>query len=322
LREIAYFVDQIAKLMIPRFSKFCSPTISMVLILFLSVGALGAQEESRLIADGATLKKVASEYKFTEGPASDAAGNVYFTDQPNDRIIMWSVVDQNVYIYMKGTGRSNGLYINNEGHILACADLNNELWEIDHTTLAHKVLVSDFEGKKLNGPNDLWMDSKGGIYFTDPFYKRAYWTRTEKEIEEENVYYLSPDRKHLQKVADGFVRPNGIVGSKNGKKLYVADIGDKKIYQYKIGKTAKLGARKQFADMGSDGMTTDSKGNIYLTGKGVTIFNKKGKKIGHIDVPENWSANVCFGGKNQSTLFITAMGSLYTIEMKMRGIRW
>ena len=296
--------------------------VSLVFILVLVLELSLAQKESRLIMSGAALTQVASGYKFTEGPACDRAGNVFFTDQPNDQILKWKVVDGSVSTYMKKTGRSNGLYFDNSGNLLACADLDNQLWEIGPDKSV-TVLVKDFQGKKLNGPNDLWVDEKGGVYFTDPFYKRDYWSRTENDIEDENVYYLSPDRTSLKMVANGFVRPNGIVGTKNGKFLFVVDINAKKTYRYRINKLdGELYDRQLFVEMGSDGMTIDKKGNLYLTGKGVTIFNKKGKKIGHIDVPERWTANICFGGVDQKKLFITAMGSLYTLNMKMKGVRW
>ena len=142
----------------------------------------------------------------------------------------WST-DGSLSVFMEGTGRSNGLFIDKNGNLIACADLNNQLWMIDKSKNV-TVLVKDFEGKKLNGPNDLWIDPEGGIYFTDPFYKRDYWTRTEKEIEEENVYYLSPDRKKLTIAATGLMQPNGIIGTPDGKKLYVADIKGRKTYSF------------------------------------------------------------------------------------------
>ena len=162
------------------------------------------------------------------------------------------------------------------------------------------------------------VDDKGGVYFTDPFYKRDYWTRTEKEIEEENVYYLSPERK-LSVAASGFVRPNGIVG--DGKRLYVADINARKTYVYNIQSDGSLTGRKLFAEMGSDGMTVDSNGNVYLTGKGVTVFNSRGEQIENINIDAPWTANVCFGGKDRKTLFVTASKSVYTVRMKVRGSR-
>jgi gluconolactonase len=277
------------------------------------------KKESSIIAKGATVNKAGGGYSFTEGPAVDPDGNVFFTDQPNDKILKWSV-DGTISVYMEGAGRSNGLYFDNAGNLLSCADLNNELWLIDKTKKA-TVLVKDFEGKKLNGPNDLWVDPKGGIYFTDPFYKREYWARTEKEIEKENVYYLSPDKKTLTVAATDFVRPNGIVGSGDGKTLYVADINAKKTYSFRINEDGTLTDRKLFAEMGSDGMTTDNKGNVYLTGKGVTVFDAAGKQIEHINIDEPWTANVCFGGKGQETLFVTASKSVYTLKMKVKGVR-
>lgn len=270
-----------------------------------------------LIKKGAEPERVGSGYKFTEGPAADRHGNVFFTDQPNNRILKWNP-KEGVTVFMENAGRSNGLYFDLDGDLLACADEKNELWEIDeqkHVT----VLVDDFQGKKLNGPNDLWVDPKGGIYFTDPFYKRPYWTRTAKEIESENVYYLSPDRKTLNVVMDGFTRPNGIIGSADGKLLYIADIGAGKTYAFNISDDGTLSGQRLFCEMGSDGITLDSKGNLYLTGKGVTVFDPSGKQIGHIPIPEPWTANVCFGGRKNKTLFITASTAVYTVDMNVRG---
>jgi len=273
--------------------------------------------QSSVVAKGSVPVLVSSEFLFTEGPAVDAEGNVYFTDQPNDKIMKWST-DGSLSVFMEGTGRSNGLFIDKNGNLIACADLNNQLWMIDKSKNV-TVLVKDFEGKKLNGPNDLWLDPHGGIYFTDPFYKRDYWTRTEKEIEEENVYYLSPDRKKLTIAASGLMQPNGIIGTPDGKKLYVADIKGRKTYSFVIEKDGTLTDKKLFADMGSDGMTVDSKGNVYLTGKGVTVFNSKGEKIETIAIDAPWTANVCFGGKDRKTLFVTASKSVFTVKMKVKG---
>ncbi len=294
--------------------------LSVFLMLSLACSfEVQAQKKNRLVADGATPTRVANDFKFTEGPAVDAEGNVFFTDQPNNRILKWTP-GEGVTVYMENAGRANGLYFDAEGNLLACADAENELWQIDKEKNV-KVLVRDFKGKKLNGPNDLWIDDHGGIYFTDPYYQRDYWTRTSREIEEENVYYLSPDGRELKIVADGFIRPNGIVGSGDGKTLYVADIGAKKTYSYRIEPDGTLSDKKLFTSMGSDGMTIDKKGNLYLTGKGVTVFNPSGEQILHIPIDEPWTANVCFGGKNMKTLFITASTAVYTLPMKVKGVR-
>lgn len=272
-----------------------------------------------VVAKGAAPVLISSDFKFTEGPAVDASGNVYFTDQPNDRILKWSP-REGITVFMEGAGRSNGLYFDRNGNLIACADLNNELWSIAPDKSV-TVLVRDFEGKKLNGPNDVWVHPGGAMYFTDPFFKRNYWERTEKEIENEDVYYLAPDRKTLRVAATGLVKPNGIIGTPDGKTLYVADIGDGKTYVFDIGADGSLSNRRLFAEMGSDGMTIDSKGNIYLTGRGVTVLNPEGKKLGVIPIPENWTANVCFGGKDMKTLFVTASKSVYTVKMRVKGVR-
>jgi gluconolactonase len=280
---------------------------------------LSESNNHNLIAKGAVLTKLSDQYSFTEGPAADKKGNIYFTDQPNNRIMKWSVNGE-LSVFMENAGRANGLYFDHEGNLLACADEKNEIWKIDQNKNT-TVLVNDFEGKRLNGPNDLWVDPKGGIYFTDPFYKRDYWKHTSKEIEKECVYYLSPDKSKIINVDDELVKPNGIIGTSDGKTLYVADIAANKTYSYIVNSDGSLGKKTLFTESGSDGMTRDESGNIYLTGKGVTVFNPKGEKIAHIDVQEPWTANVCFGGKKFKTLFITAGKSVYTLEMNVRGMK-
>ncbi len=292
----------------------------VLLFLFLLPTTSCNAQNSGIIKEGAQLTLVADDCKFTEGPAVDPNGNVFFTDQPNDRILKWDAQTNSVSTYMQPSGRANGLYFDQNGNLLACADEKNQLWLIDSDQNVD-VLVSDFEGKLLNGPNDLWIDSDGGIYFTDPFYKRPYWDHEKPEIEAQRVYYVSPDLGAVSIVADGLVQPNGIIGTPDGKTLYIADIGDKKTYSYTINDDGSLSNRKLFCEMGSDGMTLDSLGNVYLTGDGVTVFNKEGQQIEHIATGENWTANVTFGGIDRHTLFITAMDSVYTLEMNVNGVR-
>ncbi len=273
--------------------------------------------ESKIIAPGATLQKLAGDFLFTEGPASDREGNVFFTDQPNDRIVKWSI-DGKLSTFMQPCGRANGLSFDPQGNLWACADEKNELWRIDPTGKT-TVVVKDYQGKLLNGPNDVWIRPGGGLYFTDPHYKRPYWKRGPKEMEE-CVYYLAPDHKTLTRIIDDLKQPNGIIGTPDGMLLYVADIGASKTYRYRILADGSLKEKKLFCEMGSDGMTIDSENNIYLTGKGVSVFDPEGKRIEHIDVPEPWAANVCFGGKDRQTLFITASKCLYSLRMAVHGV--
>ena len=289
----------------------------VLIALIISVPVIGLCED--IIAPGAKVEKLAGDFKFTEGPAVDAKGNVFFTDQPNDRIMKWSI-DGKLTTFLQPSGRSNGLYFDQQGNLLSCADNKNELWSIDASG-KEIVLVTDYKGKLLNGPNDLWIRLDGGIYFTDPFYKRPYWKRGPIEQEGQSVYFYKPCCKKFIRVVDDFEQPNGIIGTPDGKNLYISDIRAKKTYSYSINMDGTLSNKKLFCELGSDGMTIDNEGNVYLTGKGVTVFNKEGKQISHIDVAENWTANVCFGGKDMKTLFITASKGFYSIKMRVNGVR-
>ena len=136
------------------------------------------------------------------------------------------------------------------------------------------------------------------------------------------VYYLAPGSKQPVEIVNDLTQPNGILGTPDGKILYIADIGAGKTYRYDIGANGTLSNKTLFTEMGSDGMTLDNKGNIYLTGKkGVTVFNKKGEEVGLIAIDANWTANVCFGGADMKTLFVTSMDGLYAIKMKVKGVR-
>lgn len=292
----------------------CLPAFACITLFSFA----GCTANKDIIAKDAQVEKLADGFSFTEGPASDTAGNVYFTDQPNNRIHKYSVNGE-LSVFMENAGRSNGLYFDRQGNLLACADMENELWSIDSNG-NHTVLITDFEGKKLNGPNDLWVHPNGNIYFTDPLYARDYWNRTpEMQQQGEYVYCFNPQTRTTTRVATDLKKPNGIIGTPDGKRLYVADIGDGKTYSYEIIPDGSLTNRQLAAPMGSDGMTMDERGNIYLTGKGVTVFNPRGEQITHIPVDASWTANVTFGGKDGKTLFITASEGLYAIQMNVKG---
>jgi gluconolactonase len=293
----------------------------LIVLFSLIAMSVYSQKEESIIASGATVQLVADGFIFTEGPAVDINGDVYFTDQPNDRIWKWSAKNGKLSLYKEKEGRANGLYIDKQGVLYSCADLKNELWKYDKKG-NHTVLVTDFEGKKLNAPNDLWVTPTGGIYFSDPYYKRDYWTHRSSEIQTdgENVYYLTPDYKELIKVTSDIEKPNGIVGTPDGKHLYIADIKANKTYLYDILPDGRLTNKKLFVELGSDGMTLDSEGNVYLCGKGITVFNSKGEKITHIPVTAGWTGNACFGGKDRKTLLITACEFLYALKMNVSGV--
>jgi gluconolactonase len=278
--------------------------------------ALSAAAQS-VVAPGATLEKLSGGFAFTEGPTRDKNGNVFFVDQPNNRIMEWSA-EGKLSTFLQPSGYANGMEFDAQGNLIACADEHNQLWSIapDKTVT---VLVTNFQGKYMNGPNDVWIAPNGGMFLSDPFYKRTWWDHTTMALTNEEVFYLAPDRKTLTRVTDDLKKPNGITGTPDGKNLFVSDIRAGQTWRYDIQPDGTLTNKTIFCALGSDGMTIDAEGNLYLTGHGVTVFDRTGKQIDHIDVPEKWSANVCFSGPDHQTLFITASESLYSIRLHVRG---
>jgi len=266
-----------------------------------------------VVADGAKVVEIAASFKFTEGPAADAKGNVYFTDIPNERIHRWSV-EGKMTTFMEKSGGANGLYFDTDGALLACQGSARKLVSIDAKAKV-AVLADAYGGKGFNRPNDLWLDPKGGIYFSDPMYGRGT-----KAQDGEHVYYLKPDRKTVIRVIDDMVRPNGMIGTPDGRVLYVTDHGGKKTFRYTVKADGTLTDKKLFAPIGSDGMTIDAAGNVYMTESAVVVCSAAGKEIARIAVPRRPS-NVCFGGKDGRTLFITARQGFYSIRMRVSGAK-
>jgi gluconolactonase len=276
------------------------------------------ERKAGVLAPGVTLQKLANGFAFTEGPTSDANGTVFFTDQPNDRILRWST-DQGLSTFLQPAGRANGLCFDAGGQLIACADEKNELWSIAPDGQV-SVLVREYEGTRLNGPNDVWVHPDGGLYFTDPFYPRSWWTHHTMPQDGQHVYFLSADRRQLVRVIDDLKKPNGIIGTPDGRSLFVADVKAAKTYRYDVTSNGHLTGKTLVAAQGSDGMTLDEEGNLYLTGDGVTVRDPAGRQIEHIPVPdEKWTANVSFGGNDRRTLFITASSSLYSVRLRVAG---
>lgn len=272
---------------------------------------------SRILAPGATLQKVAGDFIFTEGPTVDKDGNVYFVDQDNNRIMKYDVKGQ-LTTYMQPSGYANGMAMDGKGHLIAAADEKNEIWSIDVATKKVTPLFNTYDGKLLNGPNDIWVHPKSGrIYFTDPYYARKWWNRGPKE-NPETVYMYSPADKKLTRIIEDMTQPNGIVGTPDGKRLFVADIRARKTFVYDIQADGTLANKTLFCESGSDGLTIDTQGNLYLTSRGVQVYDRSGVLIETILVPEN-ASNVVFGGKDRQTLFITARTGLYAVKTRRKG---
>lgn len=284
------------------------------------VSAQTPQNQQQVTAPNAELKLVGDGFKFTEGPTADSDGNVLFTDQPNDQIVHFDFATGKTSTWLKPCGRSNGLYFVAPDRLIACADEKNELWMINVETKKRSVLQRDVDGRRFGGPNDCWVDSNGSIYFTDPLYNRPYWAKKLPKDHPRGVYRVS-HRGTLTQVADDLRQPNGIIGSVKDRLLYISDINAGKTYRYRIEATGQLSDKQLFCESGSDGMTMDEKGNVYLTnGKGVTVFDPDGKLIQTIPVPRGWTANVTFAGPDNRHLFITAGDAVFVIETKVKGV--
>ncbi len=285
-------------------------------VLMLGLAGQPTWAGTDIVAAGAEVKKLTGGFRFTEGPVADANGNVFFSDIPNRKIHKWSS-DEKLTMHRSDSGGANGLYFDPNGNLIACEMAARRVTSMDKKGKI-TVLVDKYNGKKFNSPNDLWIDPKGGIYFSDPRYGRG------PKIEQDgmHVYYLPPDHRGKEpiRVTNNLVKPNGLIGTADGKRLYIADPGSNKTYVYRILPDGRLADKTLFVKQGSDGMTLDAEGNVYLTDKGLSVYDPGGKLIRRIRVPERPS-NMTFGGIDRKTLFITARRSLYSIRMAVEGVR-
>ncbi|MFH1321666.1 MAG: SMP-30/gluconolactonase/LRE family protein [Bacteroidota bacterium] len=268
-------------------------------------------EQIGVVAPGAKLQKLAGDFKYLGAAAVDSDGNVFFTDMPANLIYKWTLQGK-LTVFLEYSNCANGLYFDKNGNLLVCKSGKRQLVSIDPQGEI-TVLADGYDGKAFNCPNDLWIDPAGGVYFTDPHYCQS------KEQDGEYVFYLSSDYKKLVPVIDYIVRPNGIIGTLDGKLLYIGDPEDGKTYVYSIINDGTLSKGRLFVSMGSDGMTIDREGNVYLTvGFDVFVYDVSGNIIEKINFPEPVT-NLCFGGQERQTLFITGNTSLYSMRMRVKG---
>ena len=285
------------------------------LLIAVAIAWPSASYASDLVASEAKPVKLAGGFKFTEGPAVAANGDVYFTDIPNNRIHKWSVSEKKLSTFAEESNGANGLYFADDGSLYACQGNAKRVVAYTPDGSDTSSLAKRYDGKKFNKPNDLWIDAKGGVYFSDPNYGN-------KELSQDgmHVYYIQPGNGDVVRVADGFKTPNGLIGTPDGSMLYIADIGDGKIYRYAIQEDGTLKERKLFCESGSDGMTLDQHGNVYLTAGSVKVFSPMGEQIADLKFPER-PANVVFGGKELKTLYVTARTGFYSLDMAVTGAK-
>lgn len=286
------------------------PHATFLLMALFFYGSTQAQD---LVEQGAEAELLNDTFTFTEGPIADAAGNVYFSDIPANRIHVWTVNGE-LETFRENSNSANGLFFDANWQLHA-AEGGGRITRMDG--MAEVTVVTDsYEDAPFNSPNDLWIDSHGGIYFTDPRYGN------ESNLPQPGyyVYYLAPGESQAKIIIDNLERPNGIIGTRDGETLYVADHGGNRTYAYNIESPGLLSEPRVIARQGSDGVTLDENGNLYLTeGRNINIYSSLGQPLQTLTFPMA-PANMTFGGPNRDILFVTARRHLYALPMNVRGM--
>lgn len=264
-------------------------------------------------------RKLAGDFKFTEGPAWDAKASVlYFSDIPNKNLNRWTEAE-GVKTIRNGPQASNGVVIDPQGRIIFCEMGQGRRIVRRDLDGSETTLADSCSGKPLGHPNDLWLAPDGAIYFTIP---RINFQRTKDaplDALHGTVCRISPDGASVTNLDLGWKSPNGIVGSADGRTLIVADPGAQKCWRYRIGADGSLSAPQLAAPKGSDGLALDEHGNLYITVKeGLAVYSPEGGEVTQIAVPES-PANMKFGGEDGRTLFVCARTGLYAVAMNVRG---
>lgn len=286
-----------------------------------------------IVPKDAKVEKVAGGCKFTEGPAADADGNCFFTDSPNNRILVLRP-DGKLEVWDKASQDANGMRFDAKGRLLACCGEDGARAVVRYEKDGKKTVLADrYNGKRLTAPNDLCIDRQGRVYFTDPCYGR----RPKDGQEKYAVYRIEADNgepvvNRLTRVIDDVDMPNGIALSPDQKTLYVADNAARKngphtLVAYDVAADGSCKRRAVLHDFkdhrGIDGMVLDTNGNIYATAEsgertGVYVFAPDGQQLGFLRTPET-ATNCTFGDKDLKTLYITAGTSLYKIRLNATG---
>jgi cyanophycinase len=298
--------------------------------------------------EGARLESL-TELVFTEGPAYHADGSVFFTDIANNRIMRLMPGAADAEVFLQPSGRANGLMFDSQGQLIACegnergGQGGRRVTSIDVVTKKRTVLADHYQGKRFNSPNDLCIDKKGRIYFTDPYYGPD---RDQLELEEEAVYRVDPANGEVVRIlgSEHIARPNGIALSKDQKTLFVVDNHPlkpvRKLWAFELdeeGLLAATGTVRELHDFGAgrggDGMCIDQNDNLYVTAganrpytnqntdnlAGVYVFSPQGKLLRIIESSEDMITNCCFGGPELQTLYVTAGKTLWNIRLKTTG---
>ena len=297
-----------------------APIVSLSALCCAVASAAEPQSIGMLGPAGAVVK-IRGDFKFLEGPAADSAGNVVFTDIPDEKIYKLDA-GGTISVFREKSNNTNGTMFNAAGELIGC-EMQGRVVAMDAAGKVKRVVADKYEGQRFNAPNDLVVDSQGGVYFTDPHFRAP--TPLPQGVTA--VYYAAADGK-VTRLVDDLKAPNGVILSPDEKTLYVVPSMQAEMMAYPVEGPGKLGAGRVFctlkqpagaAGKGGDGLTVDEQGNLYITSAlGLQVFDPSGKALGIIAVPEQ-PANCTFGGPDGKTLYITARTSLYSVPMNVKG---
>lgn len=297
---------------------------SFLLMTFVTLTRAEDDPFRQLIPADAKVEKLATGMKFTEGPVWITWKDSFliFSDIPSNELKRWNAAKE-LTTFREDSRGANGNTSDREGRLISCEHAARRIVRLERENGSFTVLADRFEGKRFNSPNDAVVKSNGSIWFTDPTYGTP--PGEPKEIDGRYVYRIDPETKQVTKVADGFDQPNGLCFSPNETKLYIADSGKPRhirVFDIQPDHALTDGAVFCTIDEGvPDGIRCDEKGNVWSSaGDGVQVFAPDGKRIGRVPVPES-PANLCFGGEDGKTLFITARTSLYAIRTNVGGVK-
>jgi len=278
----------------------------------------------------AAVERLATGFRWAEGPVWFGDGRyLLWSDLPNNRVMKWEESTGAVSVFRGPSNFANGNTRDRQGRLVTCEHGGRRVIRTEYDG-SITVLADRYQGKRLNSPNDVAVRSDGTLWFTDP----SWGLKEKAEIPGHWVFKLDPKSGKVDPVIKDLPMPNGIVFSSDESRLYVADTGGNtrhpdpafhklpaSIHCYAIDKDGRLGKTIFVIKQGSDGIRLDVKGNLYTThGNKVHVYNADGKLVGQIEVPEN-PANLCFGGDDFKTLFITARTSLYSVRVKVAGAK-
>lgn len=270
-----------------------------------------------IVLPGTIHEVLGDSYGFTEGPAADRWGNVYFSDGKNNSIYYWEV-GKPVVRFVNDSVDAIGMMVNAQGDLYVCEGAAYRIAAYDVCTKAKRVLCSQIDGQHFNEPNDLAIDFLGGFYFSDPNYQH----HGQPTVLKQDVYYCSAQGQ-VKRVSTVCFKPNGVLLSADDKTLYVADARGQRIYRYDVVGAGHLVNERIWIDQlgaNPDGLTLDQHNNLYICcGKaGLKIYDFGGQLIGQIGVH---AANSCFGGHDFHTLCVASAERFLGIPTRVTGLK-